>query len=209
MTTIDRDTFNQYLERLLLGDSLTPEEEVAFQQKLDEDTQCRQEWEKVESFTEGFRAAYTEVTEKITPPKSRVLSRLEFESSRLKPSSPPKRSWRALLGIFLVSAVALLLVVYAGLATLYKIRQNQIRKWIKRDLNDLQNALHHYKNKHGQYPDHIQNLMKKKRLDPWGRTYRIFWTDKEKTKYLLYSVGKNGQNEYGQGDDLTLDDLSD
>ena len=79
-------------------------------------------------------------------------------------------------------------------------------------LNEFRMALTLYKLENGDYPDRLDQLLEPSQsypegylgrdtlpLDPWGHPYRYVKTD---SGYAVWSVGPNGQDENGAGDDL-------
>lgn len=78
------------------------------------------------------------------------------------------------------------------------------------DLNSLSYAIETYKEKYNEYPtteEGISRLIDKDILiknprDPWGSIYRYSHIDNN--HYKLYSIGSNGLDENGGGDDIQI-----
>lgn len=77
---------------------------------------------------------------------------------------------------------------------------------------NLSSALDLYEIDHGSYPDNLDVLLekkdgkgpyiKKKPVDPWGHTYKYVYPGTH-GDYDLYSFGKDGVDNNGEGDDIT------
>ena len=50
------------------------------------------------------------------------------------------------------------------------------------------------------YPDSLDEINHIVKVDPWGRD--LIYNQTEQDSYFLYSVGKNGIDDYGMNDDL-------
>lgn len=81
-------------------------------------------------------------------------------------------------------------------------------------LNEFRIALTLFKLENDDYPDRLEQLLEpsqsypegylgrdKLPLDPWGHPYRYVKTD---SGYVVWSIGPNGQDENGGGDDLAV-----
>lgn len=84
----------------------------------------------------------------------------------------------------------------------------------RNDLNNLKAGIAVYKLEHGTLPDRLEQLLEPTEtyadgflgtrelpVDPWGNAYRYEKTD---GGYKIWSVGENGQDEGGSGDDIAV-----
>lgn len=80
------------------------------------------------------------------------------------------------------------------------------------DLREIQKALDFYYEKNGNLPNNEMGLsallnqtppiIKNARQDSWWQPF-VYKNNDNKKNYILYSIGKNGIDEFGSGDDIT------
>lgn len=133
-----------------------------------------------------------------------------------------------LIEVMIVIAIILALTTIVGIAVLGRKSQADT-KLAQVDLNNIKSALDQFKLDYGRWPteeEGITVLWDKESLDPdsdqsqylsggylkepmpndrWGNpfNYRFPSSREDETQYDLWSNGPNGEDEDGQGDDLT------
>ena len=113
--------------------------------------------------------------------------------------------------IIIVSCVVFFLSLFVLLTTESQSQCSRFN-YAQTDLHDIQNALDLFQKETGNLPNtetgisvlynSIQRYLFHPMLDPWHRPY-IYKSVANNSNYILYSIGKNGIDEAGNGDDLT------
>ena len=144
--------------------------------------------------------AFADVASGLSPIRERVLARIDVLSeSRRLPRAPARRPFartRRILYTGFAIAAALLLVAYAGLVVLRPIQRQALALEAKTGVRNLAMVLRTLKER--AQPASLESALARLGVteDPYGYAYVYDAPSR------VYSVGANGRDEHGQGDDI-------
>lgn len=104
--------------------------------------------------------------------------------------------------------IIILIILIVGIIS-YFYYQNNIRypKQTKTELLEIRNALFHYKESFGKYPNHLTELVKGRPLrevwltDAWNNPYQ-YKVDESQQSFVVISAGSDGK--FGTDDDIQV-----
>lgn len=185
---------HETMDQLVLGVSLTSEEQKSLDSHLESCSSCMGRWSHSEKVSQSLGKSFQQLVSTFESPRVRVLLQLQREVVPKK-EEPLWKRWGAFSWMVLFLTLMLVILAYLGLFLASRIWQNKLQK-IWKDTKKTVQFMEEYKEKKGLYP-HPSSLIPLR--DPWGNPYQIRQTGNE---ILIYSFGVNGRDDGGKEDDL-------
>ena len=225
------DQTQSYLEKFL-GGAASPEQVASFETHSAGCSPCHSAFARAAEFDTMMKAAVPGMAGGFHSPREAVLHRVEVGAapidgaSVIQPYRVPR--WRAVRWSLMLGFVATLAITFEGIASVAFIQKKARRTQAELEVRVFHHFIHQY---HAQtralpasgntamvvdlmghwrkpgrrlfgFPFEADRLVDSQALDPWGRPY-VYESDGG--TFNLYSVGENGRDDQGEGDDVRWD----
>lgn len=217
---------DSYLEKFLWGEA-TPEEVAKFESHSAGCVSCREAFGAAAFFDGALKGALPAMASQIGNPREAVLEKITIGNlMNARPPSWKTIRWRAVRWVLLFGLLATLAVSFEGFVTVALARKKMLRElcaaevktfgsFIQRhddptgisrlgaENSDMVADLVTYWSRRGfrrSYPFDEDRVVDGQALDPWDKPYVYQSTG---DSFVLYSLGENGRDDQGGGDDVT------
>ena len=212
-----------YLEKFLGGEA-SAEEVAVFESHAAGCTGCHAAFASVSAFDTALRTALPALAAGLSSPRVAILDQIEVGKllSAKAPSWNAVR-WRAVRWVLLFGFLAAVGVAFEGYATVAIAKRKMLRDVASAEVNSFSRFIERYRELKGSLPDSrneqmaadlishwkrqgnltypfdSERVVDSQALDPWRRAY-VYQSDGD--SFILYSLGENGEDDQGKGDDI-------
>lgn len=215
-----------YMEKFL-GGAASPEEVAAFEAHAATCSPCHGAFAEVAAYDTAMKAVVPALAVPFSNPREAVLGNIEVGHLMGKPVQPYRvPRWRAVRWVLMLGFLATLAITFEGIASVAIIKKKARRAEAEMEVRAISHFIHrfHADNRrlpetgntamvidlmgHFRKPDRrivafpfeARRLDESQALDPWGRPY--VYEARGRT-FSFYSVGEDGRDDGGKGDDVT------
>lgn len=209
-----------YLERYLWGET-TPEEVAGFESHAAGCASCKGAFTAAAAFDAAMKKAMPAWAASVSNPRELVLEQITVgDLMAPKPTTWKTVRWRAVRWVLLFGLVASVAVAFEGFATMAIARKKMLRDVTVVEVRSIGRFIERYGARENEFPgsgnenmvaDLVmvwgrahspfdeERVVANRALDPWGEPYVY---RRGEGSFILYSLGENGRDDQGQGDDI-------